>query len=506
MNLLSLIIATPACGALVIGCLSSATLAKKISIAVMGIELLLCCLSIFFFDRNATSFQFQEKYTWIAPLHIDYSVGVDGLSLLFLFMTALLTGLALLTSWHNHSIKPLEISLVLLAESTVMGSLTALDMMLFFSFWQLTAPPIYFLISLSGIGPQRRNAANKYFIYMLFSSIPLFIAIMLLAVHHTTLLLGNTLDTLSFDFQILIDTPLSDSLQNSIFLLFLLGFAFKIPLVPCHTWLPTVTMEAPAHITALILGLPTGIYGLMRFAMPLAPSAAVQYNWVLGILGAITLIYAALIALQQSNLRRLLAYTYISQAGLIIIGIASLTIQGLQGAQFHLINLTLISGSLMLLSGILQQHLGSTERLHLGGLAKTMPYFTGIVVVFILASIGIPGTSGFPAELLLILGALIAHPSLGITALVGCVINTSNMLLFFRNAFLGKVNKSPLTHHFDLHKQQLRWLFVPALLLILIGVFPNSILKLNKITTQNWLSRLLELPNWNEHNASLSQW
>lgn len=193
MNLLSLIIATPACGALVIGCLSSATLAKKISIAVMGIELLLCCLSIFFFDRNATSFQFQEKYTWIAPLHIDYSVGVDGLSLLFLFMTALLTGLALLTSWHNHSIKPLEISLVLLAESTVMGSLTALDMMLFFSFWQLTAPPIYFLISLSGIGPQRRNAANKYFIYMLFSSIPLFIAIMLLAVHHTTLLLGNTL-------------------------------------------------------------------------------------------------------------------------------------------------------------------------------------------------------------------------------------------------------------------------------------------------------------------------
>ena len=265
-------------------------------------------------------------------------------------------------------------------------------------------------------------------------------------------------------------------------------------------------MEGPTQVTALLIGLKLGLYGILRFALPLAPEAAVEYSWALGILGAITLIYAGLIASQQTNLRRLLAYASISHVGLVLIGIASLTLQGIQGSLFQLVNFTLIASSLMLIAGFIQHRLGSTEILHLGGLAAVMPRLTFFYFLFMLASIALPGTSGFPAELLLILGALTAHHSLGVTALAGAVLSASYMLSFTRRAFLGPITRTAVSQLHDLRPREIGLLCVPALLIILLGFAPSALLKVNQTAVEAWLSHLLE-PAKVEHNemAQLTQ-
>ena len=253
-------------------------------------------------------------------------------------------------------------------------------------------------------------------------------------------------------------------------------------------------MEGPTQLTSLLLGLKLGIYGILRFAIPLAPSAAVEYSWALGILGAITLIYAGLIALQQTNLRRLLAYASISHVGLIIIGISSLTIQGIQGAIFQLVNFTLISSSLMLIAGFIQHRLGSTEIRHLSGLAKVMPRLITFYFFFVLASIGLPGTSGFPAELLLIFGALTAHHSLGFTALAGAILSAAYMLSFTRKAFFGPITQNAINKVQDLRPRELAILCIPALLILVLGFSPNTLLETNQVAAEVWISSLLEQP------------
>jgi NADH-quinone oxidoreductase subunit M len=228
--------------------------------------------------------------------------------------------------------------------------------------------------------------------------------------------------------------------------------------------------------------------------MQLAPSAAVEYSWVLGILGAVTLIYSALIALQQTNLRRLLAYAGISHTGLVIIGIASLNMQGLQGAIFQLLNFTMVAGSLMLVAGFIQHRLGSTEAIHLGGLAKVMPRLSCFYFLFALSSIGLPGTSGFPAELLLIISTMLAHPGISIAALVGVVLSAAYMLSFTRRAFFGPVTRINVKQAQDLRPRELTLLSASALLILAFGLLPNSVLKTNRVAAEAWLSRLLNQP------------
>jgi NADH-quinone oxidoreductase subunit M len=502
--LLSLIILLPLLGAITTGVTVNIKLAKKIALATACLELVLTVVVVLLFDAaKGNNFQLVEQYNWIPGLNIEFLIGIDGISVLFLPMSALLTLMAIIASWNSiQHLQPFHFALLLALEGITIGVFSALDMILFFLFWELTLPPIFFLIGLWGIGPQRRSAALKYTLFMLFGGVPLLFAIIILAINHATDVKGLIPEDLSFSLPVLLDTPLPDNLQAIVFLLLLAGFAVKAPLIPFHTWLPTVAMEGPTQITALLIGLKLGIYGILRFTMPLAPSAAVEYSWVLGILGAITLIYGALIALQQTNLRRLLAYASISHVGLVIIGIASLTIQGIQGAIFQLFNFTLIASSLMLIAGFIQHRLASTELVHLGGLAKVMPRLTSFYFLFVLASIGVPGTSGFPAELLLIIGALIAHPSLGITALAGAVLSAAYMLSFTRKAFLGPITQAVVNQVQDLRPRELALLSVPALLILAFGFLPNSILKTNQIATEAWLSHLINQPMLESNSIS----
>jgi NADH-quinone oxidoreductase subunit M len=494
--LLSFTILLPLLGAIITGITCNINLAKKITLIIASFELVLTLIALFLFNpSDGNHFQLVEHYAWIPNLNIEYLIGIDGISVLFLPMSALLTVIAIIASWNSvqHQ-QRLHFALLLALEGVTIGVFLALDTILFFLFWELTLPPIFFLISLWGIGPERRTAAMKYTLFMLAGGVPLLFAVIILAINHANDVGGTLSQNLSFSLPLLLETKLPDNLQPIVFTLFLLGFSVKAPFFPFHTWLPSVAMEGPTQLTSLLLGLKLGIYGILRFAIPLAPSAAVEYSWALGILGAITLIYAGLIALQQTNLRRLLAYASISHVGLIIIGISSLTIQGIQGAIFQLVNFTLISSSLMLIAGFIQHRLGSTEIRHLSGLAKVMPRLITFYFFFVLASIGLPGTSGFPAELLLIFGALTAHHSLGFTALAGAILSAAYMLSFTRKAFFGPITQNAINKVQDLRPRELAILCIPALLILVLGFSPNTLLETNQVAAEAWISSLLEQP------------
>jgi NADH-quinone oxidoreductase subunit M len=493
---LSLIILLPLLGAIVVSAIANIRLAKNVTLLFAALELIATLAVVQLFNAElGNNFQLVERHAWIPSLNIEYLIGVDGISVLFLPMSALLTLMAVIASWNSvQHLTQLHFALLLALEGITIGVFLALDMALFFLFWELTLPPIFFLIGLWGIGSARRSAAIKYTLFMLFGGVPLLFAIIILAANHATAVGGSIPQDMAFSLPVLLETPLPDNLQALVFLLLLLGFAVKAPLAPFHTWLPTVAMEGPTQMTALLTGLKLGAFGIIRFAMPLAPSAAVEYSWVLGILGAITLVYSALIALQQTNLRRLLAYASVSHVGLVIVGVASLNIQGIQGAIFQLLNFTMIAGSLMLVAGFIQHRLGSTEAIHLGGLAKAMPRLTCFYFLFMLASIGVPGTSGFPAELLLIVSTMLAHPSISIAALIGAILSAAYMLSFTRRAFFGPITQISVKQVQDLRPRELTLLCVSALLILGFGFFPNSVLKMNKATAEAWLTRIMDQP------------
>lgn len=492
--LLSFLIALPLLGGLAIILAGDKDRARKIAAFIAVIELLGSLLALSRFNPDDGQFQLLERHSWIPDLNVEYLLGIDGISILFLPMTAFVTLMAIAASWNSiQHMKPFHYALLLALEGITIGVFTALDMVLFFLFWELTLPPIFFLIGLWGIGPHRRMAAVKYTLFMLFGGAALLIAIVILALN-TDLAADGISRQLVFSLPVMLEKPLPDEWQGTVFLLLLLAFGVKTPLIPFHTWMPTATMEGSPQVAALLTGLKLGAYGIIRFTMPLAPSAAVEYSWILGVLGAITLIYGALIALHQANLRRLLAYASVSHVGLVIVGIASLNMQGIQGAIFQLFNFTVVASSLMLIAGFIQHRLGSTETVHLGGLAKVMPKLTGFYFLFVLASIGIPGTSGFPAELLLIISALVAHPSLGIAALAAAVLSAAYMLDFTRKAFFGPIIHQTVRQLQDLRRRELLLLCVPALLVLVFGFFPNLILHTHEKAADVWLTRILEQP------------
>jgi len=492
--ILSGLVAWPLLAALSVAVCRHAQLAKMLALTAASIELLLSIAAVQQFNPANEAFQLVESYLWIPTLNIRFLLGIDGIAVLLLPATALLMLMAIGTAWRTQTLTRLHWVLLLLLESCMMGVFSALDMVLFFFFWQLTLPPLFFLLGLWGIGPMRRSAATKHTFFMLFSSMPLLLAIALLAINHASGAGGVDSRHLSFNLPVLLETPLPEPLQPAVFFLLLLAFAVKVPLVPFHTWLPTVALEGPAHVTALLTGLTLGIFGVIRFALPLAPSAAVEYSWLLGLLGAISLAYAALIALHQTNLRVLLAYACISQAGLILIGIASLNMQGIQGALLQMVNFPLVAGSLMMIAGFLHQRIASTELAHIGGLAKLMPQLTRCYLLLAFASLGMPGAGGFPAGLLLLIGSLMAHPSLGIMSLVGVVLSAAYLLTFTRRFFFGPVNKTLSKHIQDLLVREKYILCIPLLLLLWLGFFPNSVLKVNQKTAEVWLTRLLMQP------------
>lgn len=489
--LLSLLLLTYPVGALLIWLAPARIPTRTIALAVNLVGLAVASVILIGFAPSASGFQWAEQTAWIPSLNIHYAVGVDGISVLFLPTTALLFLGVTIASWtRTHTLPRLYHSLLLLQAGATLGVFSATDTILFFLFWELSLVPFYFLVSLWGVGPQRVYAATKYTLIMFAGGVPLLFGFLLLAFNHATAAGMAIPGGLSFDLVALLNTSLPAHTEWAVFLLLLLGFAVKTPLFPLHTWLPLMAMEGPVAVVALLTGLKLGAYGLLRFAVPLAPEAAQSLDWLLVGLGTFGVLYGAVVALAQTNLRTMLAYSSLSHVGLVVLGIGTFSVQGVQGAVLQLVNFTVIAGGLFLMAGFLHQRLGSTDLLSLGGAARSMPLLSSFFVFFGLAAMGIPGTSGFPAELLIMIAALQTHTGAGLAALFGMVISAGYFLNIHRRTFLGPVVKPDVASATDLRPRELVLMLVLAMIVLGVGLFPAPVLEIIRPAAEAWVARI----------------
>lgn len=489
--LLSLLLLTYPIGALLVWLAPRSITPRALALIVHAVGLLFSLLALLRFDPARSDFQLSEQANWIPSLNIHYAVGVDGISVLFLPATALLFLGVTLASWNTlRNLPHLYHSLLMLQGGATLGVFCATDTMLFFLFWELSLVPFYFLVSLWGAGPHRVYAATKYTLIMFAGGVPLLFGFLVLAFNYASYSGTGLPGGLSFDLQTLLGMPLPVEVEWAVFLLLLLGFAVKTPVFPLHTWLPLMSMEGPAAAVALLTGLKLGAYGLIRFAIPLAPEAAQSLHWLLAGLGAIGVLYGAVAALAQTNMRAMLAYSSLSHVGLVLLGIASFNLQGVQGAVLQLLNFTLVAGGLFLIAAFLQQRLGSTDVISLGGAARSMPLLASFFLFFGIASMGIPGTSGFPAELLILVSAIKTHTGAGLAALFGMVLGAAYFLNIYRKAFFGPVVQPAVSASSDLRPRELGVVVVFALIVLVVGLYPAPILELIRPAAEAWVSRL----------------
>lgn len=465
--------------------------AREVALVVGLIELGISLLMLGHFDPAAEGFQFVDQAIWIPTLNLGYLVGVDGISILFLPASLLIYLGVVLASWNSVHLMPRGYyGLLMLLQMATLGIFVALDSLLFFIFWELALGPVYFLLTLWGVGPRRHYAATQYSLFMLVAGIPLLFAFLLLGLYQAELSQMG----MAFDLPSLLSVQIEDpKLELLIFGLFLIGFGIKVPIFPFHSWLPVLAMEGPIGVIAIISGLKIGLFGLLRFLVPLAPLSAADLHWLLAGLGIIGMLYGALLSLKHSNLRGMLSFFGLSQAGFVLLGLASLSQQGLQGALLQLINFALISSGLLLVTAFLRQRTGSTELLQLGGAAQSMPILSGFFIFFSLAALGMPGTSGFVAELLILLSVFKSHTGAGLAALVGLTLLMAAMLNAWRRAFLGRPANSLIERAPDLCPREKLTLGVLALLIILFGLFPNLLLHYSSQASQRWADRLLSV-------------
>ena len=450
-------------------------------------ELALSLVMLIVLRPEDVEMQYVERAPWIPSLNVHYLLGIDGIAALFPPLTALLFCAVILASWTSiQSLPRLYFALLLALEGVTMGVFCALDLVLFFLFWELTLVPIYFLISLWGIGPERRFAATQYTLFMLAGGVPLLFGMILLGLHDS----GVAGHALNFDYLTLLQQPLPAPAQTVVFLLLFFGFAVKAPLFPFHAWLPTVLKEGPVGLSALLVGLKLGVFGMLRFTLPLAPMAARDFFWLIALLGLFGLLYGALIELRQANLRKMLAFSSISHVGLVMMGLAAMNMQGVQGAIFQLANFAIVASGLMLMAGFLHHRLGSTDLASLGGLAQPLPRLTALFLLLGMASIGLPGTNGFVAELLMLLGILQVSPGLAVVALLGVILSAAYFLGFFRHAFLGPVMQPAVASAMDLRPRELLIASVMGLLVLTGGLFPSLVQNLTANAANAWVAQM----------------
>lgn len=481
LPLLSLLVFTPVLGAVLLW-LVPARAARQVAALAMLTTLLLATAALLAYDPAGERFQLLERQPWIASLNVHYLLGVDGLSVLFLPACALLFLGSLVACWNVVQDAPRQhYSYLLLLQTATLGIFCALDTLLFFFFWELTLLPLHFLLGRWGATAGAPAAASRYFLIMLAGGIPLLIAIVVVA---------TSQPVLSFDLPALLAAPLPESTQLLVFLLCQLGFGVKVPLVPLHTWLPQLALAAPGSLTALLVGLKIGGYGLIRFAIPLAPDAAQDLHWLLAGFGTVTLIYGAVGILGQSNLRVGLAYASICHVGLAVLGLAALSAQGVQGAVSLLLSFSVATGGGFLLLEFLRQRTGSTDVNALGGVAKSMPLLASGFLICGLAGVGMPGTSSFPGEFLLILAALQSHTGAGMAALFGLAIAAGAFLALYRKAFLGPVTRREVAEAEDLRPRELLVLLALIAMIVGIGVYPGPWIDLLRPAAEAWAAGL----------------
>jgi NADH-quinone oxidoreductase subunit M len=491
--ILSVLVFLPLLGAVIIWLFQDdEDLIRKSALGVAGLELFISILMMSYFTPNSPDIQFAERGAWIPAIGIGYHLGVDGINVLFIPLTAFLTVLIMIYSWDGGRILLKAYFMALLAlESTIIGVFASLDLILFFVFWELMLVPSYFLIKIWGPGPDRQYAALKYVLYTLSGSVLMLVGIVLLNLNfHADAILHGTQPLYSFDLLDLLKVPVSPEQQKWIFILFFFGFAFKAPIFPFHTWLPTTLVEGPFVMSVVLAGVKLGTFGFIRFSLPLLPDASKEWFWLMAGLALIAILYGALIALVQTDFRRLLAFSSISHLGFVMLGLFALNYQGLQGSLLQMINLGFSTAGLFFMAGFLYDRTGSAELSAYGGLAARLPLLSTFVLVLGLASIGLPGTNGFIGEFLILLGAFRAHWLLAAIGVLGVILGAGYFLWYYERAFFGPARSVMVGPGLDLKPQE--WGIAAALsvMILWIGLYPAPFLNMMNGSLQALTQRL----------------
>jgi NADH-quinone oxidoreductase subunit M len=495
------------------------------------LQLVLAAIIFARFDRGMAGIntqagmQFVEKASWIdiksvawfGRVHIEYLLGIDGLSVVMVLLTALISFVAVISSWTIEKSVKGYFALFLLLDTGMMGVFVSLDFFLFYVFWELMLLPMYFLIGVWG-GPRREYAAIKFFLYTLFGSVLMLLAMIALyfsvnvfidangAIHSVADVMKSGAQGLekiyTFNMMAMMDPGnfVPGSLLGGLhtgwrYLAYgalFVAFAIKVPTFPFHTWLPDAHVEAPTPISVILAGvlLKMGTYGMLRISFPIFPDAMIHYAWYLALIGVISMVYGALVAMAQTDFKKLIAYSSISHMGVVILGMSSMNTQGMTGAVFQMFNHGTITAMLFLIVGVIYDRAHTRGLNEFGGLMNQMPKYAGVMTVAFFAALGLPGLSGFISEAFSMLGAFQTFRTLTIIAGVTIVLTAGYMLWVLQRVFLGTLPEKwkNLT---DMNGREMAMLVPLAAIVIFLGVYPSPMLNLMN-SSMNSLAELLQ--------------
>ncbi len=433
------------------------------------------------FDPSRADFQLMEKADWLPDFNIAYRMGVDGISLFFVLLSTFLTPICVVASWTAVTKRVREYMIAFLVLETMMvGTFCALDFVVFYMFFEGVLIPMFLIIGVWG-GPRRVYSAFKFFLYTLLGSVLMLLAI--LAIYFAT---GTTdiAEALAYNFP--------PNLQNWLWLAFFASFAVKLPMWPVHTWLPDAHVEAPTAGSVILAGvlLKMGGYGFIRFSLPMFPDASATFAPLVYTLSVVAIIYTSLVALAQEDMKKLIAYSSVAHMGFVTIGIFTVTPEGLQGAMIQMLSHGVVSAALFLCVGVIYDRLHTREISRYGGLVNNMPRYALAFMVFMLASVGLPGTSGFVGEFLSLIGAFQVNTWVAFFATTGMVLGAAYMLYLYRRVVFGVITKDDVRAMLDLSPREVL-IFAPMIAVVLwMGIYPASFLRPMQPSLANLIERV----------------
>jgi NADH-quinone oxidoreductase subunit M len=477
---LSIAGAVPLAGALVLAVLPSAraALAKSTALAVSLITLVVVIIIAVKFQVGGPNFQFTEQYSWIPEFGVHYAVGVDGIALVLIAMSAVLMPVVILASWHDadqgkHSVKT-YFALMLVLETMMIGVFAATDVFLFYVFFESMLIPMYFMIGSYGVG-KRQYAAVKFLLYSLLGGFLMLVAIIALYVYSSRS--GATGHHGSLLFSELLNVSLSPAVQKWMFLGFFIAFAIKAPLWPFHTWLPDAAAAAPPGAAVLLVGVldKVGTYGMLRYCFELFPSGAKYFTPLVITLAVIGILYGAIVAIGQKDMKRLIAYTSISHFGFIALGIFAMTSQGVTGATLYMVNHGFATGALFILAGFMITRRGSSLIADYGGVQKVAPVLAGLFLLTGLAGLSLPGLSTFVSEFLVLIGTFSRYKVPAVFATIGIILAAIYILWMYQRTMNGPTNPAVAAMP-DLRAREVLAVAPLLALVVFVGVYPKPVL------------------------------
>jgi NADH-quinone oxidoreductase subunit M len=455
--------------------------ARSVALWTSGITFLLSLLIWANFDPTQAGFQLVEKGQWFVGVDINYHVGVDGISLWFVLLSTLLTMLCVISSWHSVQVRIKEFMVAFLVMDTLMvGVFCALDLVLFYLFFEGILIPMFLIIGIWG-GPRRVYSAFKFFLYTLLGSVLFLVAILVMYFHE-----GTT------DIPTLMNAEFAPTLQKWLWLAMFASFAVKIPMWPFHTWLPDAHVEAPTAGSVLLAGvlLKLGGYGYLRFSLPMLPDASAFFTPLIYTLSVVAVIYTSLVALMQEDMKKLIAYSSVAHMGFVTIGIFTPNALGIDGSIIQMLSHGVVSAALFLGVGVVYDRLHTHEIDRFGGLVHRMPLYAATFMLFTLASVGLPGTSGFVGEILVIVGVFGVNSWVALLAATGGFLSVAYMLWLYRRVIFGALVKDDLKLMPDLRANEIIAFAPLAIITLLMGVYPDLFLDPMRASVDNLIAQI----------------